>query len=211
MQESNTSMAQRAMQIHTEGGDRELLRFLVKHRMQDPLRDNMLKQAWEEGLFSLSDDSTVVLNELWGEVGFMWDDQMEARSTGIELRTIPDHPGSQLPLMRTWPSSDSIIHAVLKRLERLQREVWNQLPDGPPRSGNDPVMTEYDALMAIPELNREVLDFIRNDYDMPETLLRTLEDEVQECAEIIMWKLPKESLEKLRKATAARLREQTEG
>ena len=211
MQESNASMAQRAMQVHTEGGDRELLRFLVKHRMQDPLRDNLLKQAWEEGRFSLSDDSTVVLNELWGEVGFMWDGQMKARPTGIELRTIPDHPGSQLPLLGAWPSSNNIIHAVMQRLERLHQEVWKQVSDGPSQSRKEPMMTEYDALMAIPELNREVLDFIRNGYDMPNTLLRALEDEVQECAEIIMWKLPEESLEKLRNAIEARLREQTEG
>ena len=207
MQEGDTSMAQRAMQVHNEGGDQELLRFLVDHRMQDPLRDNLLKKAWDEGRFLLRDGSTVMLNELQGEVGFIWDGRMAARPTGIELRTLPDHPGSQLPLLGAWPSSDSIVHAVLQRLEQ---EVWEQVLDEPWQSGNDPVMPEHDVLMAAPELNRETLDFIRNRYDMPDTLMRALDDEVRECAEIIMRELPEERLEALRTATLERLKKQAE-
>ena len=206
MQEGNATMAQQALAVHQQGGDRELLRFITRHRMQDGSGRGILEDNWQQGRFLLEDNSTVVLNELQGEVGFIWNDRMAARPTGIRLRELPPHPGNRQPLLG-WPSSESIMQAVLKRLEK---EVQEQADGEPWSPGDDPALPEYDAITAAPDLPRRVLELVRDRYDMPDALLQALDEEVRECAHLVMQEMPEEELEELRAATLARLKQQAE-
>ena len=207
MQEGNETMAQQALAVHQKGGDRELLRFITTHRMQDGSGRGMLEANWQQGRFLLEDNSTVVLNEIQGEVGFLWGGRMTARATGIRLSELPPHPGSRQPLMG-WPGSDTIMQAVLQRLEK---EVWEQQVGGEPwRPGDDPALPEYDAMSAAPDLHPRVLDVVRDRYDMPDDLLRQLDEEVRHCADLVLQGMPEKELEALRAATLARLKQQAE-
>ena len=206
MQEGNETMAQRALEVHRQGGDRDLLRFITSHRMQDGSGRGMLEANWEQGRFLLEDNSTVVLNETQGEVGFLWGGGMTARATGIRLSELPPHPGSRQPLLG-WPSSESIMDQVLQQVER---QMWKRVHEEDWRPGNDPALPEYDALAAVPNLHRRVLDIVRDRYDMPDDLLQQLDEEVRHCADMVMGEMTEEELAELQAATLARLKQDAE-
>ena len=207
----NISLAERALQIYDEQQDLEFLRFLVAQRRQDQQLEPMLRDEWERGTLILKDDSMVKLNDQFrqGKTSFRWHNGIASRPARIESGSLPAYPGAVKPLL-DWPSSKTLLHAILKKLEQ---DGWEQVmpnvnwdPGWDP--GNEPVLEEYDILTAAPGLNDAILEFMRERYDMPDFLLNILEREVEECAGMIVKKMPEETITALRQATETRMREE---
>ena len=77
-----------------------------------------------------------------------------------------------------WPSSKTLLHAILKKLEQ---DAWEQIiPNVNWDPGNEPVLEEYDILTAAPGLNDAILEFMRERYDMPDFLLNILQEVEEE-------------------------------
>ena len=209
-EDQNISLAERALQMYDEQQDLEFLRFLVSQRRQDQQLEPVLRDEWERGICLLQDNSVVQLNDprRQGETSFRWHNGIiESRPTRMESGSLPTYPGAVRPLLE-WPSSETLLRTILQKLER---DAWEQImPDANCDPGDGPILKEYDALKAAPGLNDAVLEFVRERYDMPEFLLNMLDQETQECADMIVEELPEETLTALRQATEARVREETE-
>ena len=205
----NISLAERALQIYDEQQDLEFLRFLVSQRRQDQQLEPMLRDEWEKGTYVLQDDSVVKLNDQFqqGEISFQWRNGIESRPARIESRSLPTYPGAMRPLL-DWPSSKTLLHTIL---EKLELDAWKQImPDVNSEPWNERIMEEYDALTAAPGLNDTILEFMQERYHMSDFLLNMLDQESQECADMIMEELPEETLTALRQAIETRVREETE-
>ena len=209
-EDQNISLAERALQMYDEQQDLEFLRFLVSQRRQDQQLEPVLRDEWERGICLLQDNSVVQLNDprRQEETSFRWHNGIiESRPARMESGSLPTYPGAVRPLLE-WPSSETLRHTILQKLER---DAWEQIiPDAKWDPGDGPILKEYDALKAAPGLNEAVLEFVRERYDMPEFLLNMLDQETQECADMIVEELPEETLTALRQATEARVREETE-
>ena len=203
----NISLAERALQIYDEQQDLEFLRFLVAQRRQDQQLEPMLRDEWERGTLILQDDSIVKLNDQFrqGKTSFRWPKGLASRPARIESGSLPAYPPAVNPLL-DWPSSKTLLHAVLKKLER---DASDQImPNVNRNPGNESVLEEYDFLTAAPGLNDAILEFMRERYDMPDLLLNILDREVEECTGMIVKELPEETLTALRQATESRMREE---
>ncbi len=167
----NISLAESALRIYDEQQDREFLRFLVSQRRQDQQLEPMLRDEWERGICLLQDDSVVELNDRQGETSFRWRNGIKSRPARIESGSLPTYPRAVRPLL-DWPSSKTLLHAILKKLEQ---DAWEQIiPNVNWDPGNEPVLEEYDILTAAPGLNDAILEFMRERYDMPEETLTAL-------------------------------------
>ena len=67
----------------------------------------------------MQDDSMVKLNDQFrqGETSFRWHNGLESRPARIESGSLPAYPPAVNPLL-DWPSSKTLLHAILKKLER---------------------------------------------------------------------------------------------
>ena len=209
-EDQNISLAERALQMYDEQQDLEFLRFLVSQRRQDQQLEPVLRDEWERGICLLQDNSVVQLNDprRQGKTSFRWHNGIiESRPARMEPGSLPTYPGAVRPLLE-WPSSETLLRTILQKLER---DAWEEImPDANWDPGDGPILKEYDALKAAPGLNNAILEFVRERYDMPEFLLNMLDQETQECADMIVEELPEETLTALQKATEARVREETE-
>ena len=125
----------------------------------------------------------------------------------MEPGILPTYPGAVRPLLE-WPSSETLRRTILQKFER---DAWEEImPDDDWDPRDEPIIEEYDALKAAPGLNDAVLEFVRERYDMPEFLLNMLDQETQECAEMIVGELPEETHTALRQAIEAKVRKETE-
>ena len=208
-EDQNISLAERALQMYDEQQDLEFLRFLVSQRRQDQQLEPVLRDEWERGICLLQDNSVVQLNDprRQGETSFRWHNGIiESRPARMGPGSLPTYPGAVRPLLE-WPSSETLRQTILQRLEQDAREEI--IPDADWNPGNEPILKEYDALKAAPGLNDAVLEFMRERYNMPESLLNMLDEEAQECARMIVGELPEETLTALQQAIEARVREET--
>ena len=203
IQQDKMTLAQRALQQYDDRQETQFLDLLVNQRAQNPHREALLSAAWENHRYHLQDGSAVQIHLQQKEIDFTWPGHLESRPNRIPEDRLPPYPGSSRSLLQDWPTSETVMTAIMQSLE------LEEAPEGQRQEHNDqPPVGPAEALLNAPGLHREIVEYIQNHYDLPQRLLEDLDQETQFCAQEVLKRLPPQELQQLRQATRQRIAEE---
>ena len=215
-------LAQRALQVYDQEGERAMLEFLAENRAEPPSgeKDYPRPANKQETRFYLLADGTIVqhsprpANRQDGNLHiFSWAGKQDGRSVH-ETQTRPAALGpeeySSLPAylysprrvhaMLDWPNSESVRNAVTERAEEEARRRLGE------EAGYETLLDQQDSLAHTPGLDPALRE-VFGEYDLPEHLLVQLDAEQQLLAGQAIERLPAGQFEQLVQAAARKLRE----
>ena len=196
------ALAQRALEMYDQGDDEGFLDFLVEQRSQDQAREPLLRADWEEGEFLLEDGSMVAINEVHG-ARFNWNEGMVTRECRIPLAQTPPYPGTQRKML-DWPNGKAVLQRVLQLMERKARRQKD--PEGKTDDvQGEELLSEREAVTAVPGLNQIITRYIQDEYNLPEELLQELDREVSHSADMVIRRMTPEETAKLEEAIALKM------
>ena len=199
---SKKTLAQRALEIYDQGDDEGFLEFLVKGRSQDQAREFLLQDDWDKGKFLLEDGSMVTINEIHC-TKFNWNNGMETRESRISLAQAPPYPGTHREML-DWPDSKAVMQRVLQLMERKARRQKNPEGKTDVAQGKE-LLSEREAVTAVPGLNQIITRYIQDEYNLPEELLQELDQEVSHSANMVIGRMTPEETAKLEEAIVLKM------
>ena len=201
------SLAQWALETYDREGEAGLLDFLIINRDSNPRSREQTRKHWQDGLHILQDLSSVRIKPHENVYSFYWPGGHAIRPASELALAMPLPPEPDVPML-PWPGVESIVWAMIHRVERqVREELGLEAPSAP---GGDPILNRYQSLILAPDIYERAREFVQNVYDMPDSILSILDEEQEHCAEMALESLPEEQMAALYNAAAKAVQDAVE-
>ena len=184
-------LAEQALETFDLQGQDEATRFTVQNLSDGPQPAHSL----DTRVYVLSDRSVVQFSD--GAATFVWQHRqdhpgnvsIERRAMVLKDNKLPG-PAPQSVHMCRWPNEQDLYQSFL---EMVQTEAHRRLGQDPPDFAT---MPEHLVHLHAPDLHIQAKDVL-NSFELSDTLMQTLDAELQHCADTLADQLPKDQFEAL--------------